>query len=67
MAEPGQFWRLWVFDDSYCETFVIEKISDDIVYGITINGEQCAVDLSRLVDKGEQIEPPTFYGRELKL
>jgi hypothetical protein len=72
-VEPGQFWRLWVYDDAYRESFVVEKISvagkisDAIVYGTTINGSPCVCDLNRLVREGEQIDPPRFYGRELKL
>jgi hypothetical protein len=66
-VKPGQFWRLWVHDYAYRETFLVEEVNDINVRGTTINGHQCGVDLKHLVSEGEQIEPPTFYGRKLEL
>jgi hypothetical protein len=65
-VEPGQFWRLWVHDDSYRETLLVERVEGARAFGVTLNGSAFGVGVARLESDGERIDPPRFYGRELK-
>lgn len=52
-VEPGQKWRLWVFDDVYQETMVVRSVQGGVAscYS-TEDGNPCAVSVTRLLNHG---------------
>lgn len=67
-VEPGTFWRLWVYDDSMQETLLVERVDTEegIASGVTRDGSPFVAGIPRLLDSGEQIDPPKFFGRQVK-